>query len=172
MSKKSTTVAIALSVALLLVGCAEVRNDVLPVPKEKIPIVIDPGSDTYEDTTDEMVAISAEPSPRNSEAKSKNSKNPVLAKDLCTRVGENAIQFSKISSQDSGAPYIARLLDFELIADNRETAKLPAGKELSVVIECRVQIELSTGDRGSVTIYELLDSQGQSRVRWDEYTPE
>lgn len=135
-------------------------------------MVINPGSDTYEETTDSMAEIVKDPTSQESPKPSTNGQNPNLAKDLCTKVGENAIEFSTIASQDTGAPFIARLLDFNLVKDNRKSVKKPTGDSVSVVIECRVQVELSTGDRGSVTIYELLDSKGQTRVRWDDYAPE
>jgi hypothetical protein len=170
--KKSSILAISLCFAALLTSCSAASQDNLPKPKDKIPIVINPGSDTYEETTDEMVSIDKEAISIESPSPREENQNSSLAKDLCTRVGENAIEFSKIASQDSGSPYIARLLEFELVEDNRRTAKKPSGDTVIVVIECRVQIEISTGDRGSVTIYELLDSKGQTRVRWDDYAPE
>jgi hypothetical protein len=32
-------------------------------------------------------------------------------------------------------------------------------------------VAISNGERGTVNIYELLDSDGKLRVRWDNYTP-
>lgn len=171
MFKRASLFAAVLLASLLFSGCSEAKRDALPVPKGTVPMVIDPGSDTYENTSDEMAEIKDEPTPSTSQSSAPKPAASV-AKDLCTRVGENAIEFSKIAAEESGSAFIARLLDFELVADNRDTVTLPAVDEVAVVIECRVEIELSTGDRGSVTIYELLDSDGQTRVRWDDYQPE
>lgn len=172
MSKRATLLAAVLLTSLAFSGCAEVKRDALPLPKGSVPMVIDPGSDTYENAGDDIIEITDKPSPEASTDTGGSKTNSSYEKDLCTRVGDNAIEFSKVAAEESGEAYIARLVDFDLIADNRATAAVPPVGEVSVVIECRVQIELSTGDRGSLTIYELLDSDGQTRIRWDDYQPE
>jgi hypothetical protein len=137
-------------------------------------MVIDPGADTYEDTSDSITPLpSASPSESSErERPPAESGNSQLAKDLCERVAAMAIEFSKVSSESSGAPYIAELLDWELVADNRATAVASVPDDVAVVIECFATVSLSTGDKGTVTLYELLDSKGQTRVRWDNYTPQ
>ncbi len=178
MFKKATAVlALFLSTALFQ-GCTPAAQDALPRPQGTVPMVIDPGSHTYTDSTDEMAEITDSPSPSASQSSGdgagsgSGSGNANLAKDLCMRVGDMAIEYSKISAEDTDAPYIAKVLEFDLISDNRSSVVAPDEGEVSVVIECRVLVELSTGDKGSVTIYELLDSDGMSRVRWDDYIPE
>lgn len=165
------SVSALLVATLVLTGCSAAKRDALPLPKGSVPMVIDPGSDSYEDTSEEMAEIKKEPKPTPSQAE-KEPTNLSLEKDLCTRVGDNVIEFSKVAAGDSSSAYISRILDFDLITDNRETVSIPVEEEVAVVIECRVQVELSTGDVGSVSIYELIDNAGETRVRWDSYVPE
>ncbi len=172
MSKRIGVVSVVLLTVLTFAGCSEVKRDALPVPKGSVPMVIDPGSDSYKNTGEDMAEIKDKPKPSASSTSKPETFDPFLEKDLCTRVGDNVIEFSKISAQDSDSAYISRILDFELTADNRDTYSIPDEGEVSVVIECRVQIELSTGDIGSVSIYELVDGEGLTRVRWDDYAPE
>jgi hypothetical protein len=94
-----------------------------------------------------------------------------LDKDLCDRVGNRAIEYSKIAADETGAVYIARLLEGEIVSDNRETVGYPEPGTARIRIECFMTVALSNGDRGTVTIYELLDGDGNLRVRWDNYAP-
>lgn len=154
----------------LTTSCSSYPADNLPKPKGTIPMVIDPGTELFTDTSDKMLPIKPVPSSKDVK-NSTQAKQETLTKDLCDRVGKSAIQYSKLAAEESGAPYIARILTAKLTADNRESVTSPALGEVAVQIECFVTVALSTGDRGTVTIYELLDSDGKTRVRWDNYKP-
>lgn len=151
-------------------GCATDTNlDNLPRPRGTVPVEINPGADTYTEVTAEMVSSSNLIGEESGEANS--NEDASFAKELCDRVGKKAIEYSAIAAAESGGESIARVLEAELLEDNRKTAVTPAEGELSVLISCRVTVELTNGDKGEVTLYELLDSEEQVRVRWEDYVP-
>lgn len=169
-----------LILCLMLTGCAKSAVDDLPRPRGSAPVVIAPESEIYaseemseiQKTGDSTAPESAASAAQTNIFEGKKPTKADLTKDLCDRVVKNAIEFSKLAAQETGAPYIARMLEAKLISDNRDTAVAPKNEgESVVVIECFATIALSTNDKGTVTIYELLDSANQSRVRWDNYKP-
>lgn len=159
---------VLLAVVLFLQGCSSPPQDRLPTPRGSVPVEINPGEDTYTNATAEMITSSELANPDQSGV---NSEDEDLAKDLCDRVGTKAIEYSIIAAEESGGAYIARVLEAELVQDNRDSAQRPEEGGLEIRIECRATVELSTGDKGSVTLYELLDSNNQVRVRWENYEP-
>lgn len=158
------------SLALVLTGCSSAPVDRLPRPSGTAPVVIDPGSDLYSDTSGAMVELDTALSDDDSQSNSEDSSS-ALDKDLCDRVGKLAIEYSKIAAEETGAVYIARVLEGKVIVDNRETIGEPKAGTALVRIECLTTIALSNGEPGTLNIYELLDSDGKLRIRWDNYTP-
>jgi hypothetical protein len=91
-----------------------------------------------------------------------------LAKDLCNRVGDNVIEYSRINAENQGSDvYVDRLISYKLIEDNRDTVQTPTGDQRNTVIKCHVVAHLANGYRADMDIFELLASDGQSHVRWD-----
>ena len=156
--------------ALALTGCSSVPVDKLPRPSGTAPVVIDPGSDLYSDASNAMSDLEASEDVEVSESPSDESSS-TLDKDLCDRIGKRAIEFSKIAAEETGAVYIARLLEGKVVVDNRETIGTPKPGTALVRVACFMTVAISNGERGTVNIYELLDSDGKLRVRWDKYTP-
>jgi len=170
MRLRRTLRALALVAALLSVqGCSPVPQDRLPTPRGSVPVEINPGEDTYTDATEDMIAT--EYLGGSEEEDSVASSDDQLEKDLCDRVGEKAIEYSKIAAEDSTDAWIKRVLEADLIVDNREWIETPTTGELNIMIECFATIELSIGDVGTVTLFELLDSDENLRVRWEDYKP-
>ena len=156
--------------ALALTGCSSAPVDQLPRPSGTAPVVIDPGSDLYSDASNAMSDLEPSEAVEGSEPPSDESSSS-LDKDLCDRIGKRAIEFSKIAAEETGAVYIARLLEGKVVVDNRETIGTPKPGTALVRVECFMTVTISNGERGTVNIYELLDSDGKLRVRWDNYTP-
>jgi hypothetical protein len=171
MKPRSSFSVLAVALAtLLLQGCAtDTSFDNLPRPRGTVPVEINPGADTYTEIGADMVSSSNLIGEEAGNAS--NSEDATFAKELCDRVGKRAIEYSAIAAAESGGESIARLLEAELLEDNRKTAVIPAEGELSILISCRVKVELTNGDTGEVTLYELLDSEEQVRVRWEDYVP-
>jgi hypothetical protein len=92
--------------ALALSGCSSAPVDRLPRPSGSAPVVIDPGSDLYSDASDAMAELDTSLSGDDSQSNSQESSS-ALDKDLCDRVGDRAIEFSKIAAEETGAVYIA-----------------------------------------------------------------
>lgn len=156
--------------ALALTGCSSAPVDQLPRPSGTAPVVIDPGSDLYSDASNAMSDLEPTDVVEGSESPS-GKPSSTLDKDLCDRIGKSAIEFSKIAAEETGAVYIARLLEGKVVVDNRETIGNPKPGTALVRVECFMTITLSNGENGTVNIYELLDSDGMLRVRWDNYAP-
>lgn len=163
--------AIFLALTLAIQGCSSYPADRLPRPQGAAPVVIDPGGDQYTDVTESMAPIEQIASPSPSVDKNEK-KQQTLEDDLCNRVGKAAIEYSTIAAEETGEPFIARILKSKLVADNRQTATRPEPGQVEVVIECFVTVALSTGDRGTVSIFELMDSDKKLRVRWQNYKPQ
>jgi hypothetical protein len=155
---------------LALTGCSSAPVDQLPRPSGTAPIVIDPGSDLYSDASNAMSDLESSEDVGVSDSPS-DEPSSTLDKDLCDRIGKQAIEFSKIAAEETGAVYIDRLLEGKVVVDNRETIGTPKPGTALVRVECFMTVAISNGERGTVNIYELLDSDGKLRVRWDNYTP-
>lgn len=168
--RKIVSVLAVVLATLLVQGCDTAANlDNLPRPRGTVPVEINPGADTYTEVSAEMVSSSELIGEESGEAL--NSEDAAFAKELCDRVGKKAIEYSAIAAAESGGESIARVLEAKLLEDNRKTAITPVEGELSILISCRAVVELSNGDKGEVTLYELLDSEQQVRVRWEDYVP-
>lgn len=165
-----TKVLLVAGLSLILAGCSSAPVDQLPRPSGTAPVVIDPGSDLYSDASNAMADLDTSESVDYAESPSDQS-DPQLDKDLCDRVGDRAIEYSRIAAEETGAVYIARLLEGKIVADNRETVGDPEPGTARIRVECFMTVTLSNGERGTVTIYELLDGDRNLRVRWDNYTP-
>jgi hypothetical protein len=161
---------LVVGLALALTGFSSVPVDNLPRPSGTAPVVVDPGSDLYSDASNAMSDLEASEDVEVADSSSDESSS-TLDKDLCDRVGKRAIEFSKIAAEETGAVYIARLLEGKVVVDNRETIGTPKPGTALVRVECFMTVAISNGERGTVNIYELLDSDGKLRVRWDNYTP-
>lgn len=153
--------ALVLSFALTACGSGQAKDNLPSNGKGQVKN-IDPGADNNQDVTEESTGEIDGSGSVESQA---------LAKDLCGRVGENVIEYSKISAENQGSEvFVDRIIAFKLIEDNRKTVKTPTGDTRNTVIKCHVTAHLSNGYSAEMDIYELLASDGETRVRWDNIT--
>jgi hypothetical protein len=162
-AKNLGAAAVLTAIALAVSGCTT-TNAIDNLPKSGMgqQKLIDPGADNNRDVTDTADGeING----------GGGSVDQALARDLCNRVGDNVIEYSKISADNQGSDvWIDRLIDYKLLEDNRATVQTPTGEDRNTVIKCHVVAHLSNGYRADMDIYELLASDGESHVRWDNIT--
>jgi hypothetical protein len=162
-TRTPAAIAVLVSFALAVTGCTT-TNAIDNLPKSGMgqQKLIDPGADNNRSVVDTATGEIHGGG---------GTVDQALARDLCKRVGDNVIEYSKISADNQGSDvWIDRLIDYKLLEDNRDTVQTPTGEDRSTVIKCHVVAHLSNGYRADMDIYELLASDGQSHVRWDNIT--
>ena len=96
-------------------------------------------------------------------------KDSAQSKSICGPVGDNVIQATQMASENTGEAYVDSFLSFTLLEDNSATVQVPQNGDRVIVIKCATVAHLSSGFKGGLDIYELLDSDGNYRVRYDNF---
>lgn len=89
------------------------------------------------------------------------------AQTLCEEVAIDMQNFVLEISQDGSTPSMDKISDIQLIADYRKIFPFPQGDEKVVVLQCRATIQYSVKVEAETEFYLLVDSDSNTRVRWE-----
>ena len=158
-----TSVAVAITTLVSGCGGAGTSTDDRTVSVTSRPSLGDAGDDLYAGATPSATSSVTRPSPT-----ATDSQSPSLGDDnICEVVGQDMIEYSKLS-EESGKLSITRLIDYELLVDLREDPPTPPADGVVIVISCDAYVEWSNGGKSALTMYFLLDSDGNYRIKWDD----
>ena len=149
--------------ALLVTSCSTSAGGVkqFDAPNKGTFSPLKPGSDIY---------ASASPSDNGVNA------TPVYQQELyakpngsvCQLVGQDVIEYSKYQASSSSTSSIDRIISYKLVLDIRNKVRLPKAGKKVVVVECKARVHWQAAYRSDLTMYLLLDGNGNFRVRWDQ----
>jgi hypothetical protein len=85
----------------------------------------------------------------------------------CARVGDMAVEMSALAQQSTGSAAIVSVLDTRLLEDWSASVTVPVEGKVPV-LKCWARVRWSEGSESDVSLWLLLDSSEDLRVRWDE----
>jgi hypothetical protein len=89
------------------------------------------------------------------------------AQSLCEEVAVGMQAFTKELAADGSTPSMEKVADVRLIADYRKIFPFPNPGEKVVVLQCRAVIQYSIKVEADTDFYLLIDSDSNTRVRWE-----
>jgi hypothetical protein len=89
------------------------------------------------------------------------------AESLCIEVAADMETYTKELAVDGGTPSMEKIADIRLVADFRRIFPFPNAGEKVVVLQCRAIIEYSIKVEAETDFYLLIDSDSNTRVRWE-----
>lgn len=89
------------------------------------------------------------------------------AQSLCEEVAVGMQAFTKELAADGSTPSMDKIADIKLVADYRRVFPFPNAGEKVVVLQCRAIIQYSIKVEAETDFYLLVDSDSNSRVRWE-----
>jgi hypothetical protein len=89
------------------------------------------------------------------------------AESLCIEVAADMETYTKELAIDGGTPSMEKIADIRLVADFRRIFPFPNAGEKVVVLQCRAIIEYSIKVEAETDFYLLIDSDSNTRVRWE-----
>lgn len=89
------------------------------------------------------------------------------AESLCIEVAAGMQSFSKELAADGSSPSMEKIADIRSVADYRRIFPFPNPGEKVVVLQCRAIIQYSIKVEAETDFYLLVDSDNNTRVRWE-----
>jgi len=86
---------------------------------------------------------------------------------LCNQVATEMQAFTKELSSDGSTPSMDKVADIRVVADYRSVFPFPNPGEKVVVLQCRAIIQYSVKIEAETDFYLLVDSDSNTRVRWE-----
>lgn len=166
---------------LLLCSCATPESMALHRERSIVPPPLlgagDLGDDRYVDAEPQFAGVDVAPVIPQPPSRQPSGLWPTTEPDPmarqgrdinCRLIGDMVIQMSRIGQEKDGSAAITTILDTRLIEEWWDSAPSPKAGEKVPVVKCWARVRWSANVDSDVSIWLLIDSDDNMRVRWDE----